>query len=311
MPNNSWNITAVYHFSEVSDPDSLQARLEQFAKATGLRGLVVLGTEGINCTCASSTPEGLTQWKDFLKEVFQAELQFKDSLSEIAPFRIFKVKQRNEIVTAGLPGISPKPGKNHHLSPEEWNKVLKEEKDVVCIDTRNWYEYEIGSFTNAVNPDIEKFTEFPKWLEGQGYKKEQKMLIFCTGGIRCEKGILELQNKGYENVYQLEGGILNYLEKKPDDQFWGECFVFDHRVSVDQKLQPSKKYGLCPHCGNPAEPKVTCVRCGTVETVCLDCQKIPVKGQTCSKNCAHWWTLKPGQKGEKQILEFRASHQKL
>ena len=300
---HTWSITAVYHFSPIQDPENLEHRLEEFAKNCGLRGLVILGNEGLNSTCAAPSPEGLQAWKSLLENEFQTPLKFKDSFSDQAPFRMFKVKQRHEIVTAGLPGVTPS-GKNHHLTPQEWNHFLQNEKDVVCIDTRNWYEYKIGSFKSAVNPDIEKFTEFPEWLETQGYKKEQKMLIFCTGGIRCEKGILELQNKGYNNVYQLDGGILNYLEQKPNEEFWGECFVFDHRVAVDQNLAPSKKYHLCPHCGNPGDIKIHCSRCNHEAYICEDCQKLAMKSETCSKNCAHWWHEKPGQKGARQVLQY-------
>jgi UPF0176 protein len=304
----SWHITAVYHFTLVENIPALEKKLTEFAKIQGLTGLVILGAEGLNSTCAAPNVEALQEWKNLLRQEFQCELKFKDSKSEKAPFRMFKVKQRDEIVTAGIPGVMPPRGKNHHLSPEEWNQVLKSDPNAVCIDTRNWYEYKIGSFKNAVNPDIEKFTEFPQWLEGQGYKKEQKMLIFCTGGIRCEKGILELQDKGYENVFQLDGGILNYLEKCPDDEFWGECFVFDHRVAVDQHLQASQKYHLCPHCGNPAETRIDCARCDSPEFICEDCLKLPIKKETCSKNCAHWWVEKPGIKGSKQILNYANSN---
>lgn len=303
-PNPTWHVSAVYHFKKLDHLDQLQALLESTAAHLGVIGLFILGSEGINTTCAAPSSEALEAWKSFLREQFSNEMMFKDSACTIRPFRMFKVKQREEIVTAGIPGVSPQPGINHHLTPSEWNEVMKNDPNVVVIDTRNWYEYKIGSFDNAVNPNIEKFTEFPQWLEGQGYKKDQKMLIFCTGGIRCEKGILELQDKGYDNVYQLEGGILNYLKEFPDDKYWGECFVFDQRVAVDQKLQASATYKLCPHCGNPAKDVVACVRCDHETVICEDCQKIQIKAVTCSKNCAHWWGIFPGKKGAHQHVSY-------
>jgi UPF0176 protein len=111
--------------------------------------------------------------------------------------------------------------------------------------------------------------------------------MYCTGGIRCEKASLEMMNQGYQEVYQLSGGILKYLEEFPDTLFDGECFVFDHRVSVDQNLQPSRRYKLCPHCGNPAEVSVTCSKCSTNAVVCAGCLKAP-EHHTCSKNCAEY-----------------------
>ena len=130
------------------------------------------------------------------------------------------------------------------------------------------------------------------------------MLIFCTGGIRCEKGILDLQKQGYENVYQLEGGILNYLAQYPNDEFSGECFVFDHRVAVDQNLKASKRYTLCPHCGQPAATEIKCKRCDHPEKICVSCSHEAFKGETCSKNCANQWKLHPGHKGNRQFLPF-------
>lgn len=305
----SYHISAFYHFTRLHDLETLKSVLEAKAEELSIRGLLILGPEGINTTCAAPTSEALEAFKVWVKAYFNAPgIAFKDSTSDRSPFRRYKVKIREEIVTTGLPGVLPPEGKNHHLSPEEWNRVLKEEKDFVMIDTRNWYEYRVGTFRGAINPDIEKFTDFPEFIENQGIPKEKKMLIFCTGGIRCEKGILELQHQGYRDVYQLEGGILNYLEKFPNDQYEGECFVFDHRVAVDQNLAPSQRYVLCPHCGQPGETPVVCKRCDHEEKICEACSHLEFKKDTCSKNCAHQWELNPGRKGQRQLLPFELEH---
>lgn len=303
--SSNYYVTTFYKFLVISDVPAVQQALEKKAEELNVKGLIILGTEGFNSTVAAPSLESFAAWKKFICDYFQSpELFFKDSESHKAPFRRFKVKVREEIVTTGIPGVLPPLGKNHHLSPEEWNRVLKEENDYVMIDTRNWYEYKIGTFKGALNPDIEKFTDFPEYIEQQGISKDKKMLIFCTGGIRCEKGILELQNQGYNNVFQLEGGIINYMKEFPNDQFEGECFVFDHRVALDQNLQPSVKYGLCPHCGQPSEIKITCGRCDSEELICVDCAKLEFKKDTCSKNCAHQFQLHPGKKGAKQLVPF-------
>lgn len=296
-------ITAFYHFTPLNDLSRVEQDLHSKAKELDLRGLMILGPEGVNSTCSATVRERLEAFKTWVRDYFGAPgIAFKDSSCERAPFRRYKIKVRDEIVTAGLPGVLPPSGKNHHLSPAEWNRVLKEERDAVVIDTRNWYEFQIGTFKGALNPNIEKFTEFPEYIEKQGISKDRKMLIFCTGGIRCEKGILELQRQGYGNVYQLDGGILNYLEQFPNDQYEGECFVFDHRVAVDQNLEPSRRYGLCPHCGQPSEALVHCKRCDHAEKICNDCLQVPIQQETCSKNCAHQWSLHPGRKGPHQLL---------
>ncbi|WP_415063734.1 rhodanese-related sulfurtransferase [Bdellovibrio sp.] len=302
---SNYYVTTFYKFLKLSDVPSVQKDLENKADALNVKGLIILGEEGFNSTCAAPSLESFNSWKQFIRDYFNLpDLFFKDSESHKAPFRRFKAKIREEIVTTGIPEMMPPEGKNYHLTPEEWNKVLKEENDFVMIDTRNWYEYKIGTFKGALNPNIEKFTDFPEYIESQGISKDKKMLIFCTGGIRCEKGILELQKQGYENVYQLHGGIINYMKEFPNDQFEGECFVFDHRVALDQNLQPSTQYGLCPHCGQPSEIKVTCKRCDSEELICVDCAKLDFKKDTCSKNCAHQYKLHPDKKGPKQVVPF-------
>lgn len=301
----NYYVTTFYKFLELADLAAIQTAFEDTATRLNVKGLIILGHEGFNATCAAPSEESLQAWKEFIRTYFELpDLFFKDSVSDKAPFRRFKVKTRQEIVTAGLPNTLPPDGKNHHLSPAEWDRVLKEEKDFVMIDTRNWYEHKIGTFKGALNPDIEKFTDFPKYIESQGISKDKKMLIYCTGGIRCEKGILELQNQGYDNVYQLEGGIINYIKEFPNQEFEGECFVFDHRVALDQELKPSQKYGLCPHCGQPSEIKITCKRCDTEELICEECTRIEFKKDTCSKNCAYQYKLHPERKSAKQWVPF-------
>ena len=305
-PRNYY-VTTFYSFKKLTNLEQVQSELEAQAQKLEMTGLIILGPEGFNATVSASSQENLAAFQNFIRDFFGVPDQFfKDSESHRAPFRRFKVKIREEIVTAGIPELTPEGQvKNHHLSPTEWNQVLKEEKDVLVIDTRNWYETKIGTFKNAVNPKIDKFTEFPDYVEKNPIPKDQKMLIFCTGGIRCEKGILELQRQGFKNVYQLDGGILNYLKEFPDDQFEGECFVFDHRVAVDQHLKPTDKYGLCPHCGQPSEIKITCKRCDTEELICVDCKELEWKQETCSKNCAHHYKLYPDRKAPRQPVPAR------
>lgn len=305
LTTQNYYVTTFYKFLRLDNPEQVQKDLEQKAEELSVRGLVILGHEGFNSTIAAPSVVSFEAWKQFIRDYFSCpDLFFKDSVSHKAPFRMFKAKIREEIVTTGIPEEMPPEGKNFHLTPDEWDKVIKEETDFVMIDTRNWYEYKIGTFKGALNPNIEKFTDFPQYIEQQGIAKDKKMLIFCTGGIRCEKGILELQKQGYNNVYQLDGGIINYLQQKPNEEFEGECFVFDHRVALDQNLQPSKKYGLCPHCGQPSEIKVTCKRCDSDELICSDCVKLEFKKDTCSKNCAYHYQLHPDRKAPRQLRPF-------
>jgi UPF0176 protein len=301
-----WYVTAFYKFFNLNNVEEAKANLEKLALDYNIYGLVILGSEGINSTCATQKKEDLETLKRHICNLTNDQnLFFKDSQSEVSPFRRFKAKIRSEIVTLGTPHLVPDQS-NHHLSPAEWNEVLKNEKDFALIDTRNWYETEIGTFKGAINPKTEMFTEFPDFFEKQNIPKDKKTLIFCTGGIRCEKGILELQEKGFHNVYQLEGGILNYLKEYPNSEFEGECFVFDHRVALDQNLQPTKKYKLCPHCGQPGQTEITCDRCSSEAVVCQNCHPISFKGNTCSKHCSYQLEKYPERKGTKQELSYHA-----
>jgi UPF0176 protein len=296
-----WFATTFYRFLAIENPDQVKILWDQKAAEFGLCGLLILGKEGFNTTCAATSKENLESFKSWVTQTFNCgDMLFKDSVSDVEPFQKFKSKVRTEIVTLGVPELIPDNANHRHLTPDEWNKAMAEEGTVI-IDTRNFYEYRIGTFKNAINPNIEQFTEFPEFFEKQQFEKDKKILIFCTGGIRCEKGILDLEKAGYENVYQLEGGILNYLEQKPNDKFEGECFVFDSRIALDQKLQPTKVYRLCPHCGQPGELPKTCIRCDSEFIVCVTCEPQDIIGQVCSKNCAHHAKRHPGRKGAKQV----------
>ncbi|MCB9026786.1 MAG: hypothetical protein H6625_10745 [Bdellovibrionaceae bacterium] len=296
-------ISGFYYFKTLNDLDPLKNILEVRAKELGVRGLAIMASEGINATISCLYLENLKLFEDFLRQTLEIpDLTFKHSQSPNGhPFRRFKIKFRSEIVTLNTPELKPQ-GECHHLTPEEWNRVLKEEKDFLLIDTRNWYETQMGKFKGALDPKIKVFTDFPKYLETNEIPKDKKILIYCTGGIRCEKGLLQMQQSGYENVYQLKGGILKYLEEYPNDQFDGECFVFDHRVALDQNLNPTQKAKLCPHTGQPANHPINCVRCDSPALIDKENLDDPIKSQTCSKNCAQQWKLRPGKKGKPQLM---------
>ncbi len=295
-------ITSFYRFNPLTTEtqDNMRAELEALSERTGLRGLVLLGPEGINSTCSGSA-DAIAELKALVARVGVNE--FKDSCAEKHPFNVFRIKIKDEIVTLGQPGVVPESERNAHLSPEEWHQALQD-PDVVVLDTRNDYEVDIGKFKNAIDFRTQEFGEFPKALSESGIDRSKKVLMYCTGGIRCEKAILEARKQGFGNVFQLQGGILNYLEKFPNQEFEGECFVFDYRVAVDQRLQPTQKYGLCPHCGQPSNVPISCAQCGSEMEICPRCRDAKI--DTCSKNCAHHRKLgSNSRKPHRQELEKR------
>lgn len=157
------------------------------------------------------------------------------------------------------------------------------QKDVTILDTRNTYESAIGTFEGAIVPPLASFHEFPAYVEKSNIPKEKPVLMFCTSGIRCEKAAEEMRNQGYKEVYQLDGGITNYLAEYPNGHWRGECFMFDHRVAIDTTLKPSTRYKLCPACGNPGDVRTTCEHCTTPCTLCATCvEKAPI---ACSRTC--------------------------
>jgi UPF0176 protein len=282
----------------------LAAKIEARGEELGLRGLAIIGAEGCNATL-SGEPEALRAFCNELLETLNipGELSVKESYADLHPFRRFKVKVREEIVTLGKPEVLPLQSSHTHLSPEDWHKALQEE-DVVVLDTRNWYETKIGKFKKAIDPNLDEFQEFPDYLRKANIPKDKKVLIYCTGGIRCEKAIVEMHEQGYQNVFQLDGGILNYLEKFPNQEFDGECFVFDHRVAVDQSLQPTARYRMCPHCGQPGESTVICRKCDAEAVICEECLKNEHM-HTCSKNCAYHYQMDRERKGPQQKQGYR------
>jgi UPF0176 protein len=275
-------ITASYAFVpfSVERLQHLQMSTVDFGEVHGMRGLVLLAEEGINST-VSGSPSAIAAWKEFVRKNVGV-VDFKDSQADDEPFRRWSVKIKPEIVGIKDAAIRPS-GKHRHLSPEEWNAMLNRE-DVVVVDARNDYEIAIGKFRGATDPGIRHFSDFPDVAETV-VPKDKKVLLYCTGGIRCEKAIHALESRGYGDVYQLDGGILRYLEEFPDGEFEGECFVFDHRVAVDKHLRPSQTYALCPHCGDPAATVIECP-CGAGGKVCAVCNEI-LERRTCSKRCAN------------------------
>lgn len=274
-------ITACYAFVPLTPErvTALHAELSAFGEERGMKGLTLIAEEGINATVSGSAT-AISQWKECLTALF-GNVQFKDSQAKGEVFKRWSVKIKPEIVAIKDPSIRPA-GKHRHLSPEEWN-AMAYEGDAVIIDARNTQEVAIGKFQNAIDPGTRSFSQFPEFVRRSGIPKDQKVLLYCTGGIRCEKALIAMEAQGYSDVHQLDGGILGYLERFPDGLFEGECFVFDHRVAVDRHLQPSQRYGLCPHCGDPGNVRVHC-HCGQVGNVCAPCAK-DESCLTCSKRC--------------------------
>lgn len=239
--SETWKIAAFYHFTELPDRDEWAERVVDHGLKVGLRGTIIFANEGVNSTCAGSA-EAIDSLIDLLKsDARLSEMEVKYSYADFCPFPKFKVKKKAEIVTFRQEGADPRVGVGTYLEPEEWNDLISD-PDVITIDTRNDYEVGVGKFKGATNPDTDDFVSFAQFVEEQlKGKEDQKIAMYCTGGIRCERSTAYLKSKGFKHVYHLKGGILRYLEMMPKDQsLWeGDCFVFDYRVAVNHDLQPA------------------------------------------------------------------------
>ncbi|MFY7698499.1 MAG: rhodanese-related sulfurtransferase [Legionella sp.] len=230
-------IASFYKFITLSDYESLKLPLLTIMKNNHVLGTIILAQEGINGSFAGK-PEEVMNVYDYLRNDPRFnDLIFKETYDDSMPFEKAKVKFRKEIVTLGIHGIDPLSDSGIRVSPIEWNELITNQ-DVLVIDTRNNYEVELGTFKHAINPNTDNFRDFPAYVtEHLLDKKDKKIAMFCTGGIRCEKSTAYLKKLGFDQVYQLEGGILNYLEQIPSaDSLWeGQCFVFDERISISKE----------------------------------------------------------------------------
>lgn len=271
-----YHVCALYRFSTVDDVGRLRDHLDAAMNDHGVLGTLLVAPEGINGTIAGPR----TSVDAVLAAIAEAgfdSLSCKWATCQSPPFKRAKVRIKKEIVTLGVDGIDPNHQVGQYVEPEDWNDLI-DDPDVVVIDTRNDYETSLGAFEGAIDPNTESFRQFPDYID-QSFDpdKTPKVAMYCTGGIRCEKATALLKQKGFEQVYHLRGGILEYLRRvEPTQSRWnGDCFVFDERVAVDHRLNPSG-HRLCRGCGWAVDPQqaqdprfiegVQCPRCAQTLT---------------------------------------------
>ena len=249
VKKNDFHTFTFYKCISISNPSTLRQRIKKQAANLQIIGTIMLTEEGINSTISSVSQENLNKMITLLEKRF-GKIKFRKSFSENKPFKRLKVKVRKEIVPSGT-NVSLEKKSSNYVKPENWDNFISQDS-VITIDVRNNYEIEVGTFRNSISPETKNFREFNRFIENSKKNFENKKLaIFCTGGIRCEKASALFNEKGFDDVYQLEGGILNYFKKSKDKKnFDGECFVFDDRVTVDKSLKPGD-FIQCFACRRP------------------------------------------------------------
>lgn len=256
MENMDWTVAALYRFVALENLPKLQKQIKTVCDANDICGTLLIAPEGINGTIAGQG-QAIHNIIDCLEEIAGvSEGELKYSHAKERPFRRIKVRLKKEIITMKAPEADPTKKVGTYVSPEQWNDLIKD-PEVTLIDTRNNYETAVGIFKGAIDPQIETFTQFKDYVHNNmDPKKQKKVAMFCTGGIRCEKASSYMLAHGFEEVYHLKGGILKYLEDVPSDQSqWeGDCFVFDRRVAIGHNLEESP-YQICYGCRFPLSPE--------------------------------------------------------
>jgi UPF0176 protein len=265
-------VAAFYKFVSLPDYRTVRELLQRRCEELELLGSILLAKEGINGTVSGTEQNIRLLFAELKADGRLQDLHYKESWADEQPFYRMKVRLKKEIVSLGVEGVDPNQAVGEHVAPQDWNALISRE-DVRVIDTRNHYEFNLGTFKGAEDPDTATFRDFPEWAdEHLDPETDQQVAMFCTGGIRCEKATSYLLGLGFKSVYHLDGGILNYLETVPkEESLWdGDCFVFDNRVTVDHDLQEGD-FEVCPACRMPLTTKelesplfelhVSCPRC--------------------------------------------------
>ena len=265
-----FTVFGFYKFQKMNNLKKNQKLLNNLFFNKGINGSIIISKEGLNGSLSGKNKDikaSIIRLKKILNiKKFDS---FNNSISKFKPFHKPKVKIKKEVVPMDFIMSNRIKKKNTYIDPTKWNKLIKK-KETLLLDARKPFEHKVGSFKKSVNPKIGNFRDFPKYLKK--LKKDKPIAMFCTGGIRCEKASVYLEKKGFKNIYQLKGGILNYLKKvKQKNSLWkGECFVFDNRVSLKHGLEQGT-YSICGGCRQPISVKdknsekyeegVTCPNC--------------------------------------------------
>ena len=273
-----FDVFGFYKFIKISYLKKNQKILQNQLLNKNIRGTIIISNEGLNGTISGKNKD-IKLIKDYLHKLFKFEKfdSINNSKSSFQPFHKPKVKIKKEVVPMNLLLTKKIKNKNNHVNPNKWNSLISD-KNTYLIDARKPFEYNVGTFKKANNPNIQNFRDFPKYLTK--LNKDKPIAMFCTGGIRCEKASVYLEKKGFKNIYQLKGGIINYLKKIPKEKsLWkGECFVFDNRVSLKHGLNQGT-YSICSGCRKPISRRDTKSKKYELGVSCPKCHDILTSSQ--------------------------------
>lgn len=284
-----YRVLTFYRYVALPHAKALQKVHLSMGNEIGILGRILISPEGIN-GAACGTIEQVRQYKQYLHSHPEfVGLTFREQESHFNTFKKLHVRVKDEVINSGIgpdPELDPNKKSGKHLDPETVRQ-FKDDPDVVLLDVRSNYEHQIGKFKNAVTLDIDHFREFPEKLKELEEYKDKKIITYCTGGVKCEKASALLKEKGFEEVYQLRGGIVQYANETGGEDFQGRCYVFDRRVAVDVNTVNPEFISHCIHCGRKSARYVNCVKPECNEQVIM-CQPCSIKWYgACSSECYH------------------------
>jgi len=281
-----FTVLLYYKYTDVDDPQKFRDAQFALCARLGLKGRILIANEGLNGTVCG-TAEACEQYmSETAHDERFADMTYKVSEAEEQVFPKLRVVVRLEIVTLGVEGVTTE-HTAPYIEPEEFQKLLESGEEVYVVDARNNYEWEVGKFKGAITPDINHFRDFPDAVKELSHLKKKKIVTYCTGGVRCEKASALMKKEGFEDVYQLHGGIVAYGNKFPDGEWLGKCYVFDKRMMLDVNT-PEKEVLVseCLFCNQKSARMINCTNadCNLQFVCCADCEKI--NNGFCSKKCA-------------------------
>ncbi len=253
----NYPVILFYKYVAIEEPEGFVEAQRGVCSRLGLKGRILVACEGINGTLAGPAEAIETYVRELRSDSRFSDIEIKRSQGNSETFPRLMIKTRSEIVTLGT-GPEIVPDCDNHLLPAEWKRALEEDRDAVVVDVRNNYESAVGRFEGAIACDINNFRELPEYLEKLNHLRERKVLMYCTGGIRCEKASALFRSRGFKNVFQLHGGIMTYQNEFGNEHWLGECFVFDQRMTVRVE-QGIVQLGRCAHTGRETSRYVNCL----------------------------------------------------
>ncbi len=247
---NIANITG-YKFTPITDTKLLQEKIINLSEENNLKGTVLISDKGINFSVAGLIENTSNFLKVIKKDEQFSDIDIKTTFNEYQPFRKMLVRIKKEIISMGVDEINPYEFTGEKIKPFELNKKLDAGEDVILLDTRNEYEVRLGTFENAIDLNLDSFRDFPTKINGLREQiGDKEIVMFCTGGVRCEKASALMLKSGFKNVKQIDGGVINYFKETGGAHWKGDCFVFDERVALDKELNETD-YVLCFRCREP------------------------------------------------------------